>query len=175
MTWKSRPVALLLQAEQLERNLQSLETHINVRRSSTSRLRNSPEPAQQEQAFDNIQLQSLQVIPAAANLEQQLGSPAAIPKSSAKTAIASNKSAVLSGSFSEILSQEVEIPGYAQYQSLQTQEETSRQSSRTLTALAKRQTALNSSTSLLMKFSVNCNTLKGQFAAAGTRAEANSE
>jgi len=80
---------------------------------STSRLRNSLNQLQQEQAFDNIQLQSLQVIQQQRQTWETTGLfSGSNTKISAKTAIASNKSALFKrGSFSyrEILSQEAEI------------------------------------------------------------------
>ncbi len=137
------------QAEQLERNLQSMETQLHQREAialQRADLETQLNQLQQEQAFDSIQLQSLQVIQQERQTwEQQLGFlRQQYQNLSQDSDRLEQERAVLSAEASaieEILNQEGEIlAGYAQYQSLQTQEETSAAKAQEHSlALAKRQ------------------------------------
>lgn len=120
------------QAEQLERNLESMATRLQQREAIAQQLtqiETQVNQLQQQQAFDNVQLQSLQVIQHQQQTwEQQLGflrqqyqnlsgdSDRALKEQLAITAGLS--------ALEEILTQADEIKtGYQQYQHLQTQEE----------------------------------------------------
>ena len=121
------------QAEQLERNLESMQTQLHQREEialQRADLETQLNQLQQEQAFDNIQLQSLQLIQHQRQtwkhqldfLRQQYQN---LRQDSERL---EQERAVLraeASAIEEILSQEDAIlSGYAQYQSLQTQEET---------------------------------------------------
>jgi exonuclease SbcC len=137
------------QAEQLERNLQSMETQLHQREAialQRADLETQLNQLQQEQAFDNIQLQSLQVIQHQRQTwEQQLGFLRQQYQNLSQDCDRfKQERAVLSteaSAIDEILSQEGEIrAGYAQYQSLQIQEETfAAKAQEHSLALAKRQ------------------------------------
>ena len=121
------------QAEQLERNLESMETQLQQREAiahQLSEIESQVNQLQQAQAFDNIQLQSLQVIQHQQQtwdgqlsfLKQQYhnlsGDSDRLEQE--RLAIDAQLSAI-----EEILSHESEIKsGYQQYQNLQTEEET---------------------------------------------------
>lgn len=121
------------QAEQLERNLESMETQLQQREAiahQLSEIESQVNQLQQAQAFDNIQLQSLQVIQHQQQtwdgqlsfLKQQYhnlnGDSDRLEQE--RLAINAQLSAI-----EEILSHESEIKsGYQQYQNLQTEEET---------------------------------------------------
>ena len=121
------------QAEQLERNLESMQTQLHQREEIALQrgdLETQVNQLQQEYAFDNIQLQSLQLIQHQRQtwkhqldfLRQQYQN---LSQDSDRL---EQERAVLraeASAIEEILSQEDAIvSGYAQYQSLQTQEET---------------------------------------------------
>ncbi len=120
------------QAEQLEQNLQSMENQLQQQEAialQLAELETQVNHLQQAQAFDNIQLQSLQVIQHQQQTwEQQLGflrqqyqnlSQDSDRLEKERSSLTSQLSAL-----AEILSQESEIKaGYEQYQHLQTQEE----------------------------------------------------
>jgi exonuclease SbcC len=120
------------QAEQLEQNLQSSETQLQQRQAiacQLSQLETQVNQLQQAQAFDNIQLQSLQVIQHQQQTwQQQLSflrqqhqnlNQDSDRLQQERSSLQSQLSAL-----AELLSQEREIKaGYEQYQHLQTQEE----------------------------------------------------
>lgn len=121
------------QAEQLERNLESMQTQLHQREGIALQRGDAETQVnqlQQEYAFDNIQLQSLQLIQHQRQtwkhqldfLRQQYQnlSQDSDRLEQERTVLRAEASAI-----EEILSQEDAIvSGYAQYQSLQTQEET---------------------------------------------------
>jgi len=121
------------QAEQLERNLQSMQAQLHQReatRSQRADLETQVNQLQQEQAFDNIKLQSLQVIHHQQQTwEQQLGflrqqhqnlSQDSDRLEQERSALSAQLSAI-----EDVLAQESEIKaGYADLQRLQTLEET---------------------------------------------------
>lgn len=121
------------QAEQLERNLESMETQLQQREAiahQLSEIESQVNQLQQAQAFDNIQLQSLQVIQHQQQnwsgqlsfLKQQYHNLSGDSDRLEQERLEIN---VRLGAIEEILSQESEIKaGYQQYQNLQTQEET---------------------------------------------------
>lgn len=121
------------QAEQLERSLESMESTLQQKEAiahSLSQIETQVNQLQQAQAFDNIQLQSLQVIQNQQQTwEQQLGflrqqyqnlSGDSDRLEQERNSISDRLSAI-----EEILSDETEIEaGYKQYQQLQSLEET---------------------------------------------------
>lgn len=121
------------QAEQLERSLESMESTLQQREAiahSLSQIETQVNQLQQTQAFDNIQLQSLQVIQNQQQTwEQQLGflrqqyqnlSGDSDRLEQERNSISDRLSAI-----EEILSDETQIEaGYKQYQQLQSLEET---------------------------------------------------
>ena len=120
------------QAEQLERSLLSLQTQLEQREAialQQSDLENQLNQLQQEQAFDNIQLQSLQVIQQQRQTwEQQLGFVKQqyenLTQDSDRLEQERASLSVQRSAIEEILNQESEIQvGYAQYQNLQLQAE----------------------------------------------------
>ncbi len=121
------------QAEQLERSLESMESGLQQREaiaSSLSQIETQVNQLQQAQAFDNIQLQSLQVVQNQQQTwEQQLGflrqqyQNLSGDSDRLEQECYSISAQLLA--IEEILNQESEIKaGYEQYQQLQTLEET---------------------------------------------------